>query len=204
MLDAGHEVTGVDVDEVSISFCRENYTNSKARFIVADVQDLFLGEHFDLIVASEVLEHLVYPWRAINVFERHLIKNGMLILTVPNGYCLWEIVIGKIGRKIRDRDACFPIYDAGRQIFFSFLDRKGVVGSLNTHDLGHVNFFSFAELSSILSQHGFDVISVEKQGLITSLLPLRQIEYWVRAEDTFARYLPPPLCGWWGLITRKK
>ena len=43
---------------------------------------------FDLIISLEVLEHLDNPSFTISEFRRVLKKDGELILTTPNSYCL--------------------------------------------------------------------------------------------------------------------
>ena len=42
------------------------------------------GESFDLVIASEVIEHLIMPDRVLEELTRLLKKGGHLLLTVPN------------------------------------------------------------------------------------------------------------------------
>src|SRR5262249_16605180 len=46
---------------------------------------------FDAVVASEVLEHIGDPAAFLGLLGRCLRRNGLLILTVPNGYGPFEI-----------------------------------------------------------------------------------------------------------------
>jgi len=55
--------------------------------IIADLCDrnesLIPTEHYDFVVCTEVLEHTVRPWDAINEIHRILKRGGVLILSVP-------------------------------------------------------------------------------------------------------------------------
>ena len=56
---ANADVVGIDMDAGAISFAQERYQHPKLRFMVGNVfTDLPVGESFDVIVLSSVLEHL--------------------------------------------------------------------------------------------------------------------------------------------------
>jgi len=57
------------------------------RFQVADIEKECInapGEHFDIIICADVLEHLADPWTAVNRIALHLKKGGRLIASIPN------------------------------------------------------------------------------------------------------------------------
>jgi 2-polyprenyl-3-methyl-5-hydroxy-6-metoxy-1,4-benzoquinol methylase len=90
MLGKYGTVLGVDISDASISRAK-NLMNS-SDFYVCDLSsdeliNYFREEEFDLIVTTEVLEH-VYNQQAFfcNIY-RLLKKDGVLILTTPNGKC---------------------------------------------------------------------------------------------------------------------
>ena len=60
--------------------------DSKAT-IIADLCDrnesLIPAGHYDFVVCTEVLEHTLRPWDAINEIHRVLKKGGVLLLSVP-------------------------------------------------------------------------------------------------------------------------
>jgi ubiquinone/menaquinone biosynthesis C-methylase UbiE len=57
-----------------------------AKFLVADACDLpFTHASFDVVICSEVLEHLPDPELAVIEFDRVLKTGGALILTVQGG-----------------------------------------------------------------------------------------------------------------------
>ena len=45
----------------------------------------FLGRKFDVVIFSEVIEHLMmHPTKVIRFLLRHLTENGVIVLTTPN------------------------------------------------------------------------------------------------------------------------
>lgn len=204
LLQAGHEVTGVDLDDDSISYCREHSSFDRATFTASDIETLALGQRFEMVVCSEVLEHLPHPGLALGVIERHLEDGGLLIVTTPNGWSLWEQLICRLAQGMRRWRLGSMIYGVARRVYF--LAGEGRAAEAGTYNMksGHINFFSFWRLTGMLSRNGLDIVSREKQGLITSIPPLRRIDRWARAEDALAQVLPPALCGWWGLVALKR
>jgi SAM-dependent methyltransferase len=80
----GNTVVGVDIDRTALETC-------KARFGIethlADLSSpLPLGNRaFDIVVLSEVLEHLPYPDITLSEIRRILKEEGVLLGSVPNG-----------------------------------------------------------------------------------------------------------------------
>lgn len=83
------EVVGSDIFSLDNSNQRNPLID---KFIIADLEkdDLELPlEYFDVILAGDVLEHLVDPWKVIENLTKFLKKGGIFIVSVPN---LREIV----------------------------------------------------------------------------------------------------------------
>ena len=102
----GCGVVGVDLNVKSVNYAKYFSKRSEVKidFLVGDACHLpFANESFDIILCSEVLEHIKDDKGAIREIERVLKQNGLLILTVPSdkaspypghvrcGYSLYEI-----------------------------------------------------------------------------------------------------------------
>lgn len=80
-------VVGVDMSPSAIDFGKKlaqflGYENVQLE--VGDVENLELGEgSVDLVVCTEVLEHLLRPERALREFYRVLNKNGKSVVSTP-------------------------------------------------------------------------------------------------------------------------
>jgi 2-polyprenyl-3-methyl-5-hydroxy-6-metoxy-1,4-benzoquinol methylase len=82
LVKAGHYVTAVDLPTVATAA-----NKSKVSALIAgDAETLaFPGATFDLVIASEVLEHLWAPENFVNEAYRTLKPHGSLIIETPEG-----------------------------------------------------------------------------------------------------------------------
>jgi len=82
------EVTGVDFSQKVINFAQENF-GQYAQYFVADPTHKQLGLpediRFDLVVSSEVIEHVVDHEAFIQQLETFLKPGGYCAITTPNG-----------------------------------------------------------------------------------------------------------------------
>lgn len=79
---------GVDISENAIHNCR---LNDLANTFVMDAQDIRLDtEKFDILIASDCLEHLPDDRKALNNWHGLLSENGILIIFVPAFSFLWS------------------------------------------------------------------------------------------------------------------
>jgi predicted TPR repeat methyltransferase len=88
-------VIGIDWNEQAVNeLGRKNY-----EAMVADVQDFDLGIQFDVVVAGELIEHLLNVSGMLGCVKRHLKKDGRLIITTPNvmwfGHFLRVLLLGE-------------------------------------------------------------------------------------------------------------
>lgn len=84
----GKDVLGVDVSKNAIKLSRENAKllglSNKAKFLKLDFPNEIPTGRFDLIVCSEVLEHIRDDKRALAVMYKLLKPKGVLVLSTPS------------------------------------------------------------------------------------------------------------------------
>ncbi|WP_228455031.1 class I SAM-dependent methyltransferase [Polaribacter haliotis] len=78
---------GVDISEKAIENCKKRNLNNS---FVMDAQDISLNNKFDIIIASDCLEHLKDDEKAIKNWNSLLKDNGKLIVFVPAYNWLWS------------------------------------------------------------------------------------------------------------------
>ncbi len=88
----GFKVLGLDVDEKSINYAKEFFSDEKETTLknVEFVCDNFMNREFkdmkyDTVVCTEVLEHLTVPERFVEKIRSLVKENGVAIFTVPFG-----------------------------------------------------------------------------------------------------------------------
>ena len=74
------ELVGLDIDEESVAHANERGED----LLCGDCESIQLGRKFDLIVFSEVIEHVASPVRALDNLLAHLAPEGRIVLTTPN------------------------------------------------------------------------------------------------------------------------
>lgn len=125
----GHHVVGVDISADGINIARQRYPHIP--FYVASLyEDLrSIAKDVDLIISSEVIEHLYFPRIFIDRMRPLIRAGGHMILTTPYHGYLKNLAISLMNA-----------WDAHHTT-----DWEG----------GHIKFFSEASLSSLLQSAGF-------------------------------------------------
>lgn len=84
------QVTGVDFSAYGIAYANEHF-GGYARFVLADATSPTLGisDQFDVVVCSEVIEHVENQYALLAQIHDFLKPGGYCVLTTPNGN-LWD------------------------------------------------------------------------------------------------------------------
>ncbi len=157
LLRNGLQLTGIDPHEDSIVRARKFASGaSNAHFICGSVEDLSHGAVFDLVVLSEVLEHVEEPDKLLRASLTHLKKEGVVIITVPNGFGEFEIDwwLFRLLRLPQLRDA---LVKRGKE----------EVGSTDNLDSSHVQFFTRQRLKRMFDECNL-VVTREASGSFLS------------------------------------
>jgi SAM-dependent methyltransferase len=89
LLSRGYsQSTGIDISKEAIALCKAR--GFKNVFLMDGANPHFANEQFDVIIASDVLEHIQNDKRAVLGWQRNLKKGGFLICFVPALNILWS------------------------------------------------------------------------------------------------------------------
>lgn len=90
LADKGHHVTGIDISKKAINECLKSTKLlgfKNVTFQVSDFpNDFKTTKKFDIIIFTEVIEHLENDKKAIELIYKLLNRNGHLILSTPSIY----------------------------------------------------------------------------------------------------------------------
>jgi 2-polyprenyl-3-methyl-5-hydroxy-6-metoxy-1,4-benzoquinol methylase len=113
----GYEVVGVEDSEQGVAIARRSFPD--CHFIQASIYELPYAElenSFDIVLSTEVIEHLLYPRELVRAAKKCLKPNGRLILTTPYHGYLKNLVLALSGKM----DTHFnSLWDGGHVKFFS-------------------------------------------------------------------------------------
>jgi 2-polyprenyl-3-methyl-5-hydroxy-6-metoxy-1,4-benzoquinol methylase len=126
----GYAVVGVEESQSGVKLAQQSY--SDCEFIAASIYDFpfqQLEDSFDIVISTEVIEHLPYPRELAKVARRCLKKDGTLILTTPYHGYIKNLVLSITGKLDEHFTALW--------------------------DGGHIKFFSVKTLSILLCEENF-------------------------------------------------
>jgi SAM-dependent methyltransferase len=89
------ELVGIDIDAESVSFAAQH----GAHLLISDCETCSFPQTFDLIVMSDVIEHVNSPLRAIENLTKQLSPNGRLLITTPNPNHYGLVMRAWLGRR---------------------------------------------------------------------------------------------------------
>lgn len=129
----GYDVLGIDGSRPYIETARRLYASPSVRFEQALFGDALIeslaGARFDLVISSDVIEHLYHPSQLIETAHAILKPGGSLIVGTPYHGYLKNVAIAVLGK----------------------WDSHHTVG----WDGGHIKFFSVPTLRAMVERSGF-------------------------------------------------
>jgi SAM-dependent methyltransferase len=192
---------GVDSDVRSIKFAENS--NDLPNLAFAYPQDIKRHKKFDLIIASEVIEHVDNPDELLLSLREYLTDTGKIIMTLPNGYGPFEIMT-----VIENLLRLTGIFDLLRKIKVTlFGDYKSVsVGNINTLSTSpHINFFSFKQVCTLFEGAGLEFVEYRPRTFLCGFIfdQLLRDHRLLNCNAEIADFLPPCLNSDWMFVLEK-
>jgi 2-polyprenyl-3-methyl-5-hydroxy-6-metoxy-1,4-benzoquinol methylase len=146
------QITAIDTDAASIEHGGELAESvQNLNFICTSIEDLPRDERFQVIILSEVLEHLEQPADMLRHARSLLDREGVLIVTVPNGYGEFELD-SSIFRALRLQ-----------KVVDRLAQKSDALAATDNSASSHVQFFTRARLKDLFKRAGL-VITAEGAG----------------------------------------
>ncbi len=194
----GIRFVGVEDDASSIEFARKkNAGVDNLTFLYPDEVDQ--TARFDLIIASEVIEHVEHPEELLLFLKGKLTVGGRMIITLPNGYgpfevtSFFEALLFLIGI---DAAAIYGYFNKSKTTTENDVPADGKY-SLAVSP--HINFFSYGEICSLIKGNGFDITEYRPRSFLCGLgfdqvLRGKFLTTW---NNRIADSLPPGIISDW-------
>lgn len=136
----GNEVTGLEISDVAIGFAKQKIKDVYKVDLTGNWLEstpALRDKKFDIVVASELLEHIFDTDKLLENVKSVLKPSGSLIITTPN--------VASLGRRILLLLGISPHLETTARVY----------------DAGHVRYFTFATLKKLLEEHGFKIDSIK-------------------------------------------
>lgn len=165
----GHDVLGIDISEATIkkAISLTNMPNVSFKNIAAE-ELVEASETFDLVICSEVIEHLDTPSIVVEALKSLINKDGILIVTVPNGFGPRELFITKPLQWMKSKAP--GIYNAVNT-FKKALGYSGATVQSDAENLTHVQFFTKDSLINLISKNELKLIHFRTSNFIEGVFP---------------------------------
>ena len=190
----GYQVTGLDIHRESIEYARAQTQLPNARFLCQDLAALDPGEEFDVVILSDVLEHVDDPAWLCRESAKHLVSDGLVLISIPNGYGPYELE-----QRVLTVTGGEKVVEGTRRLVARLLRRPSARPG-NTmqelaynHDSGHVQFFHLEDFKRLLDRVGLRVREESRGALFGGTLSMHTLGRFpalVAASLRLADFLP--------------
>jgi 2-polyprenyl-3-methyl-5-hydroxy-6-metoxy-1,4-benzoquinol methylase len=173
----GGTVTSFDIDDTLVCGVKQEIEKrriSNISVLIDNAYTFAMNEKYDVVIASEVLEHLDYPEKVIANLKKHLVRGGYCIVTIPNGYGPWELS-NKI-KKIFSLKSAKDNECGHKHVQFFTMSR--FLGMFSANDLRLIRFGksdAFSGLSYCIAKKAF---IANADLMLADLLPSRLVSGW--------------------------
>jgi SAM-dependent methyltransferase len=192
------QFVGVDSDAASIAYARRSCGLRNLEFRLYPGEFAF-EEDFDVIVASEVLEHVDEPDKFLTTLRGSLTPGGALLITVPNGYGPYEL--GSLAATFLQLTGLYALLLKLKQLLSGA--PKQNLAQVDTLAVSpHVNFFSFGELHRLFVSRGLEMVSYRSRTFLCGFGfdQLLRGTVALRWNARIADRLPPQIVSDWMFV----
>lgn len=142
----GIRLYGVDISKKGVELAKKAGVKAK----IADLSKKipFKDNFFDLVISTEVLEHVIDPDTFLKEIHRILKPNGLLLLTTPNLSSWTNRFLFLLG--------IYPIFmeaSTEAKVGYGFFSRF----LYNQQLVGHIHVFNYLALRDIVKFHKFHI-----------------------------------------------
>ena len=183
-----YKYTGFDVHKPSIDYAKKVFNYKNVFF-----STVLNKKKYDIIIISEVLEHLDAPDRTLKFLISLLNQNGIILGSIPNGYGLTEIekfIIHKFG-----------IYKFVRFLYNLFKKKNIKSKSIPfNYESGHIQYFTLKRFKRIVNESKLKIEFIRNGTLMGADLSgstFLRSEFMRKLNTRIAEYIPSQFSATW-------
>ncbi|MFA6249898.1 MAG: methyltransferase domain-containing protein [Candidatus Shapirobacteria bacterium] len=169
----------------------------KIKFAKKNIEHDRLDQKFDLIILSEVLEHVANPEEVLENISRSLNGGGRLVVSTPNRNN-WVKHAGRWLKTMATREE-----DKEAKVLFTEEEKRQKMGE----EEQHVKLFELDELCQLIRNKGFRIARTYRSSLVFGGAFLDNHPMFLGLTivlDRFMDMFPIPKMGWDNIIVAEK
>lgn len=208
----GYNLLGIDIDErsVNLATARNHFRNaSYSQYPPYQFPD----RRFDIVVCSEVIEHVDDPTRLLLGIRGCLKMDGLLILTMPNGYGWFEfekLIYDKLAGRYVLR-GMKKIYDALRRGGAARVQKDihgidcATPNTLKENDI-HLQHFTLSSLDKHFGESALEPVAHCKSTIFSGPFSgsFLKSQRFMRFNSQLADRFPSMLTSGWYFVLRRQ
>jgi len=198
-------IIGIETHKPSIEYAIEHNNNLKnVEFKNIDIKYINSNK-FDVVICSEVLEHLKNPIKMLIQIKRVMKSDGICIITLPNGY----------GPKENEMRLLSLLKKIGIYKYIKFLKdiiladykqkRESHIDTFNDES-PHINFFTNKSFNKLIDDAEFYIVKRENRRFLSGPFSSSIIDtskYLANLNVKLAKILPSFLCSSWMFVLKQ-
>lgn len=216
-LDAfGDDVLGIDFYQPNIDYANSHFRNDRLSFACLDATRLRdEGKRYDVIILTDVLEHLEEPENLLRLVYDLLAPGGRVVVSIPNGFGPFELEswvnrIPVLGR-VLDRSLAAVAFAMNKWVWrgrwTALLERQPADLPYNSES-PHVQWFTQSRFREMVRRAGFDIESSRKLSTFSGPFSNYLFGPFEQACELNARLadkLPAAVASaWWMELSRRR
>jgi methionine biosynthesis protein MetW len=146
----GAEVYGIDISPEALKIASKRGVKTK-EFNLDGKRWPYAKKKFDVVVASDVIEHLYDTEKFVQEAHSVLKEDGIFLVSIPNINCYYNRLFVLFGK--------MPLWiEAAREMVFTPMSDSLGNSRYNT---GHIRVFNKSSISKLLSSFGFKISDIK-------------------------------------------
>lgn len=203
--ESGYKIDAIDVSDKTIEVAKELNNHPNITYHVVAAGNLpATPQYYSAIICSEVIEHLHQPSLLLQIIHESLVSDGILIVTVPNGFGPRELLVTKPVQYLARKNNFITrlVFRAKRSMGYT-----GTTVQSSADDLSHVQFFTRSSLNNLAKTNGFEIDTIRKTNFIEQVFPFslfaKRSLLLQKADCTLADKLPLAFTSGFMMVWRK-
>jgi 2-polyprenyl-3-methyl-5-hydroxy-6-metoxy-1,4-benzoquinol methylase len=144
LIKPGRTVVGIEPSEMGVALAKKNYPHLRVeRMGIYDDPSTLQGGSFDMVISTEVIEHVFYPRELLRFARAKLNSGGLLLVSTPYNGWLKNVAISVLDAWDKHHTALW--------------------------DGGHIKFWSRRTLSKLFDEEHFDCVGFHGCGRLPFL-----------------------------------